>query len=259
MKTRNLKPEIKLFMKHTFTASNRRSNAFTLIELLVVISIIGILAGLLLPALGVAKNKAKVKLCQTEMNGLAAAIQQYETTYNRWPATNQSGVKDCTFGYYTNNPAAPAGTWYAAKNSEVMIILMDINAGVNLNHAKNPQQQIFFNAKPVNDSSFITPGFNTVDNQLYDPWGNPYVITLDMDYNDHARDALYSRQVVAQRTAGSPNGFYGLVNSADTTGNSDQYELNRSVMIWSLGPDGKAAPNSPADSGYNKDNVLGWQ
>jgi hypothetical protein len=30
-------------------------------------------------------------------------------------------------------------------------------------------------------------------------------------------------------------------------------------MVWSAGPDGKIDPNSAANTGANKDNVLSWQ
>lgn len=51
--------------------------AFTLVELLVVITIIGILAALMLPALARAKEKAKVAKVHTELYGIGLALQMY--------------------------------------------------------------------------------------------------------------------------------------------------------------------------------------
>ena len=229
--------------------------AFTLIELLVVIAIIGILASLLLPVLAKVKVKAKIGQAKTDMQNLAAAISQYEAEYSRLPGVTPNGL-DITYGYSTaTNGGGPAGTANVGiyTNSDVMSILMDINAGINLNHVKNPNHTVLYNAKQVSDT--ISPGLSTVDNQLRDPWGHSYVITLDMNGDNLCQDALYSLPAVANPTH---SGTQGLVGLQDVNGNGI-YQLHASVMVWSEGPDGLAPTTDAANAGGNKDNILSWQ
>lgn len=54
-----------------------RANGFTLIELLVVIALIAILAGMLLPALARARERARVIQVHAELYGLGLALQMY--------------------------------------------------------------------------------------------------------------------------------------------------------------------------------------
>ncbi|MGA2279510.1 MAG: prepilin-type N-terminal cleavage/methylation domain-containing protein [Verrucomicrobiota bacterium] len=255
---------------HVSRVTRRPRAAFTIVELLTVIAIIAILAAMLLPVLSRAKVTAQKKQAQVEISQIVGAIQQYDSVYGRFPVTANdqalAGTNDFTCGG-TNYASDGTLLWTLGitNNTEVIAILMDITnttvTSANMNHQKNPQQVIFLNAKQVSDPTL--PGVGP-DGVYRDPWGSPYIITMDLTYDEQCRDAYYCQQLVSQNPPGSPTsqtGFNGLFNP-DVNGQSDNFLYHGKVMVWSAGPDRKIdLPPGPqrADQGFNKDNVLSWQ
>lgn len=140
---------------------------FTLIEMLTVVAVIAILVAMLFPAIGAVRKKADRAKAQAEANSIASAIKSYYTEYGKWPvaATSQGGADKV----YTNN-------------ADIVRVLLANNADdPNLNDVLNPRKIVFLDGRNTmkNGTPGIGPDFNYCD-----PWGKPYVIAMDLNYDN---------------------------------------------------------------------------
>lgn len=168
-------------MKREIPNRETRWYGFTLIELLVVISIIGILAALLLPAISGATKKSKVAKARSEAQTIVNATRWFYTEYGRFPHTGSSG--DLSYG-----------TLGDRTSGDLMNALRGLDGPGNVGNANNRRRIVFLEV-PLKS---VTGAGSFVD-----PWGNEYQVAVDNDYDGNTDTERYGTITNATVTAWS--------------------------------------------------------
>lgn len=165
----------------------RAGRGFTLIELLVVISIIIVLAAVGFGAAQKAMDRARKVQAQAVVRALEQSIESYISEYSKFPNISANSDEVQTIG---------------ESGVELLTILMGKEqTGTSM---QNPRQIPFLSglkeAKGNKGGILYGRGGSGNDIQgLYDPWGKPYRILLDDDFDDEIRDPIKSGTIIRNR------------------------------------------------------------
>jgi prepilin-type N-terminal cleavage/methylation domain-containing protein len=202
---------------------------FTLIELLVVIGIIAILAGLLLPAVNKIKTMARKTQAKAQIKALEIAIKTYESTYGVLPWGGGADIEWQDLKTTTEATGESSG-----NDDDEYDTLLQILTQVNISGAECDAD----NMKTAGNSrqiKFLDTPKNFETKSYVDPWGNRFVIALDLDYDNDV--------TVGTAPPASP--------SPTTT------TQNKNIAIYSFGPD--KTDDNGVTTGSGNDDIVSWQ
>ena len=191
-------------------------NAFTLIELLVVIAIIAVLMGLLFLGGRAVQDQAKRTQAKNDLAQIVTAVNAFYTEYGRYPTAA------------TTDAAATYGPGGSTNDSL-------FNALRGLDTVLNPRQIVFISPPYAKDPNTPISGIETqtvnghIIGEYYDPWGTPYAIRMDGNYNNQIDANPYSA-------------------------NAGPSPLQLGVIAWSLGSDHLQGSDFAVS-----DDVISWQ
>ncbi|OYV06356.1 MAG: hypothetical protein CFE26_06735 [Verrucomicrobiales bacterium VVV1] len=164
------------------TRSSSRRRGFTLVELLVVIAIIAVLAAAGFAAGSAAINRAKRTSCLASATALELAINQFYGEYGRLPDVGETVTTD------------------SAKGIELVTILLGKESSSD--KMQNPKSLNFLKdlkeGRGKKGGLVYQTGANTLVG-LFDPWGNGYEVSLDVEYDEEMTDPTSSGTILRGR------------------------------------------------------------
>ena len=152
------------------TPTRHRPSGFTLIELLVVIAIIAVLASVAFVAGTTALNKAKKVKAQAVASSIISAVDSFQSEYGALPVPAGNSGKD-------------GGSLFRTDSGDGVKIL---NILVGKEDEINTRKVQYLKTKEgkAKKDGLIYNSQGTEVTGLYDPFGNPFYIVLDTNYED---------------------------------------------------------------------------
>lgn len=115
----------------------KKANGFTLVELLIVVAIIGVLMGLLAPAILKSSKTAVDKKHHVEMETLESAITEYHHDNKGWPTAAKPTREGAEYGKNSIGTSDPSIIIYSGMSTvKVWNRLLKANAGSGFNARK---------------------------------------------------------------------------------------------------------------------------
>ena len=153
----------------------RFRSGFTLVELLVVITIIGLLIGLLIPAVSMVRERGRQTSCMYNQKQLGLAVLEYETGQQKLPGLmNQMTTSGGTVQYSWVGAITPniehSDIWENISAGKLAAI-----AGVRISTAICPDDPLMADPTSPNAQNLLSYGVN--DQFFVDYRGKPYNTT----------------------------------------------------------------------------------
>jgi prepilin-type N-terminal cleavage/methylation domain-containing protein len=206
-----------------------KRTGFTLIEILIVVTIIGVLLGLVIPALTIGPKKARIVETSSLIQRIKAALDKYQSDFGDYPPSSIADI-----GFATNG-----------INDGIESLLICLATKEKEGPYFEPEEKFLANA----DNDNVPLSYNLTwyfgDRQareIVDSWGNPLVYFHHRDY-ENPKSNLQRYELANKKYASSVHPKKSL--------KTNTFPAWDSFQIWSFGPDG-------ANNNGEGDDIVSW-
>lgn len=167
-----------MFKEITSRPRKAKRRGFTIIELLIVIGVIGILAGMMFPAIQLVRQHALKARTKALIGNISVAIKAYESDWGAWPQV--AGLSQCT------DDVPDAAARLVASKALFFCLCNAFQAGTSITTptgATSGSINPSMTAGPYLELSEKDYDMAGPERNIIDAWGNNLAYSADIDYN----------------------------------------------------------------------------